>query len=272
MSESAEGLVDVVVLALVQGLTEFLPVSSSGHLVLSQEVLGVQAPGVALEIVLHLGTLCAVVLYYAGDWARLVRGSWLYLRGSRASRAREAFTTTRNLVVATLPAALFGVLLGGRIEAAFQSPVFVSGSLVFTAALLLSTRAVTRRGGPVTAWSALAVGLFQMLALFPGVSRSGSTIAGGMFAGVRPEEAARFSFLLSVPIIIGAAVFKAPELADGLRDGQTGPYLLGLIVSFVSGYLAIGVLLRIVRRGRFSFFGIYCLIVGIFGLVWFSWR
>ena len=218
MSEPAQRLIDVIVLALVQGLTEFLPVSSSGHLVLSKEFLGVDDPGVALEIVLHLGTLLAVVIYYANDWIELVRGTLRFLGGRRDHGAREAFNMTRNLVLATLPAALAGVLIGDRVEAAFQSPLFVCGALVFTGLLLLMTRLAGRGGGPVTPWRSLAVGVFQMLALFPGVSRSGSTIAGGMFSGIRSEEAARFSFLLSVPIILGAAAFKAPELAEGFAQ------------------------------------------------------
>ncbi|MEZ4654669.1 MAG: undecaprenyl-diphosphate phosphatase [Candidatus Eisenbacteria bacterium] len=261
---------DVVVLAAVQGLTEFLPISSSGHLVLAESILHVNEPGVALEIVLHLGTLLAVVLYYRADlWSLLVNGL-AFLAGKRGPEARHAAFMILWLVLGTLPAAIAGVVFGDRIEAAFEDPRFVCGALIVTGLLLLST--LIRRAGnaPLSAGRAFLVGVWQTLALLPGISRSGSTISGGMHLGIRPEEAARFSFLLSIPVILGAAALKARELESAFSDGKAGLYLLGLAVAFILGYVSIGVLLRLVRRGRFGFFGVYCLAVGIGGLVWFG--
>lgn len=255
------------ILALVQGWTEFLPVSSSGHLVLAQHLLGVDSAGVALEIVLHLGTVLAVVLYYREDFISLLRDGFDYLRGGRGLEARSAARLFLFLVLGTIPGALGGVFFEDRIDAAFEDPRFVCGALLFTGLLLLSTLPVPRRREPITALRSVLVGLFQLLALLPGVSRSGSTISGGLFLGITPEEAARFSFLLSVPITLGAIVFKIPEVGAELQHGQFAPFAVGLVVSFLSGLLAIGAMLRIVRRGRFGVFGVYCLLVGTLGLL-----
>ena len=255
-----------VILALVQGWTEFLPISSSGHLVLVEHLLGVHSEGVALEIVLHVGTVFAVILYYRDDFLAILRDGWRFLRGGRGPEAVSAARLALFLVLGTIPGALGGVLFDDRIEAAFGDPRFVCFALLFTGVLLLSTLAARKRDLRLSPSRAFAVGVFQLLALLPGVSRSGSTISGGLFLGLVPEEAARFSFLLSVPIILGAVVFQLPEVGAELEHGQFVPYLVGLVVAFLSGYLAIGTMLRIVRRGRFALFGIYCLIVGGVGL------
>jgi len=259
---------EVAVLAAVQGLTEFLPISSSGHLVLVQTLLGVEESGVALEIVLHLGTLLAVVLYYRRDLIEIVGGVFRFLAGSRAESHVSAWRLTLLLVLGTLPAAVGGILLGSTIENAFGDPRMVTGALIITGIVLLATLKAPRGNEPVGWGRGLLIGFCQLLALFPGISRSGSTIAGGLFLGVQAEEAARFSFLLSIPVILGAAVLKAPDLASGVEGGKAGAYLLGLLVSFAFGYLSIGVLLRLIRKGQFGIFGVYCLIVGIGGWIW----
>ncbi len=262
-------LIAVVILALVQGLTEFLPISSSGHLVLTQALLGVESEGVALEIVLHVGTLLAVVLYYRNDLMELIREGLRFVGGRRDEASTKAMRMIGLLVLGTIPAAVAGVLLEDRIESAFQDPRFTCGGLLVTGALLLSTLRVPKGQREVNPFRAVVFGLFQMLALFPGISRSGSTITGGLLVGVKPEEAARFSFLLSVPIILGAVAFQLKDVSEGISSGGLLEYGIGLVVSFASGYLAIGTLLRIVRQGRFGWFGVYCLIVGALGLAYF---
>ena len=262
--------VDVVLLAVVQGLTEFLPVSSSGHLVLAAAWLHVDEPGVVLEIVLHLGTLIAVVLYFREDVWSLLSDGWSLLRGHRSLEQRRSGAMIVWLILGTLPAAIFGYFFGDHVEAAFEDPRIVCVALLLTGLLLLST--LFRRPGrrQLSGGIALLVGLWQTLALFPGISRSGSTIAGGMLLGLRPEEAARFSFLLSIPIILGAALLKVRALGSAMGHGQAGQYLVGLLVAFLLGYASIGILLRLVRTRRFGFFGIYCLLMGTFGLIWFG--
>ena len=259
---------EIAILAAVQGLTEFLPISSSGHLVLAQALLGVDEAGVALEIVLHLGTLLAVVLFYRRDLGELLVGSAQFVGGARSAEPTAAIRTVGLLILGTLPAAVGGILLGSRIENAFGDPRWVTGALIVTGCVLLATLRVPRKAKPIGWPASLLIGFFQLLALFPGISRSGSTIAGGLFLGIKAEEAARFSFLLSIPVILGAAVLKAPELASGIEGGKAGAYLLGLVVSFAFGYLSIGVLLRLIRKGRFGVFGIYCLVVGVTGWIW----
>ncbi len=258
---------EVLILGAVQGITEFLPVSSSGHLVLSEHLLGMHPPGIALELTLHIGTLLAVVLYYRRDLWQVAYGGTRFLAGQRTGEDRRAWDLLLLLVVGTLPAVIGALLFGDRVEAAFKDPRLVSGCLVVTGLLLLSTLLVgrgQRRPGPL---DALVIGLFQAVSLFPGISRSGSTMAAGLFRKLKPEEAARFSFLLSIPAIVGAVVFKAKEVAGGLAGADAGLYFLGFVVSFVLGWASIAVLLRVMRRGRFGLFGAYCVAVGVIGLV-----
>lgn len=258
---------EVTLLAIVQGLTEFLPVSSSGHLVLANALLGVREPGIALELVLHLGTLVAVVLYYRRDLARILTGSIRWLGGRRGPEERHSGEMFLLLVLGTIPAVLAAVLLGDWLEATFENPRETSVELMITGLILLATRLPRRGERRTTPADALLIGLAQAVSILPGISRSGTTIATGLFRGIRPEEAARFSFLLSIPAIFGAVLFKAKDIADRAEGGAAGLYLLGFLVSFALGYASIAWLLRIVRRGRFFAFGIYCLIVGAVGLL-----
>jgi undecaprenyl-diphosphatase len=258
---------EALILGMVQGIAEFLPVSSSGHLVLSEHLLGLRPPGIALELTLHLGTLLAVVLYYRQDLWQMACGVVRFLTGKRTGEDRRAGDLLLLLVVGTIPAVIAALLFGDRVEAAFKDPRLVSGCLVVTGLLLLSTLLVRRgqgRPGPI---DALCIGLFQAVSLLPGISRSGSTMAAGLFRKLKPEEAARFSFLLSIPAIAGAAAFKLKDLASGLAGANAGVYFLGFVVSFVFGWASIAVLLRIMRRGRFGLFGVYCVAVGVIGLV-----
>jgi undecaprenyl-diphosphatase len=259
--------IDVLVLGVIQGVTEFLPVSSSGHLVLAERLLKVKSTGVALELVLHLGTLMAVVLYYWRDLLNLFSGLAGYVGGQRSGDNHRAADLALMLILGTLPAVAGALLFGGRVEAAFSNPQTVSFLLMITGCLLLSTLLVGRGVKRVGPLDALVIGLFQMVALFPGISRSGSTVSGGLFRRIRPEDAVRFSFLLSIPAILGAVIFKSKELAHGLRAGDALLYLEGFVVAFVLGYLSIGFLLRVVRRGRFGFFGAYCLALGATAVV-----
>jgi undecaprenyl-diphosphatase len=257
---------DVLVLGIVQGITEFLPVSSSGHLVLSEHLLGMHPPGIALELTLHVGTLLAVVLYYRRDLWLVACGGTRFLAGRRSADDLRGWNLVTLLVVGTLPAVIAAVLFGDRVEAAFKDPRLVSGCLVVTGLLLLSTLLVRREERQPRIVDALVVGLFQAASLFPGISRSGSTMAAGLFRKLKPEEAARFSFLLSVPAILGAVVFKAKEVAGGLAGADAGLYVLGFAASFVFGLTSIAVLLRVMRRGRFGLFGAYCVVIGVVGL------
>ncbi len=254
-----------LILGLVQGLTEFLPVSSSGHLVLAETLLRTGPPNVAFEVFLHLATLLAAILALRPELTRI----FAYLSSSfgirwvsiRSDSLREGKRLFWSLMLGTIPAAAAGLLLEKHIEVFFHDPRFVGFSLIFTGLVLFSTRLAPKRGGPLEMGSALAMGLAQALALLPGVSRSGMTLAAGLLTGVQREKAVRFSFLLSVPVILGAGILK---LKDGF--GATGMSPLTLVIAFVaaflSGALAIQVLLRVVIAGRLSLLGFYCLLAG----------
>jgi undecaprenyl-diphosphatase len=248
-------LLPVLLLAVIQGVAEFLPISSSGHLVIAGWFLGAGDQGsILLEIVLHLGTLGAVLAVYRKDILSLVSGC---IRADRASLRLLGL-----LALASIPAALVGILLGDLVESVFDEALVVSLLLAANGVMLLV--AGTRRPGTagVSLRSGLAAGLAQAVAVLPGISRSGSTISALVSTGVTPEHAARFSFLMSVPAIAGAALIELPD-APALSHGELPILAAGFAVSAVIGFASLKLLLGILGKGRFWVFGIYCLAAGI---------
>ncbi|MBE0565662.1 MAG: undecaprenyl-diphosphate phosphatase [Krumholzibacteria bacterium] len=258
--------VSMLILAVVQGLTEFLPVSSSGHLVLFQALLGTREGDVFFDVILHLGTLGSVLVVYRREAARLLRLD------------RPALGYLASLAVGTLPAVAVGLLAKDAIEAVFASPTFAAAGLLLTAAVLVSTRAARPAPAvpgrtdepweprPVASWRALVIGCAQAVAILPGVSRAGSTIAASLWTGLERAEAARFSFLLSVPAILGALVL---HLADGTgRASAVSPTELAslaaaAVAAFAVGLLAIRWTALAVVQAHFWKFSGYCLVVGV---------
>jgi undecaprenyl-diphosphatase len=258
-----------LLLGLIQGLTEFLPISSSGHLVITQALFRMPQPGIALEVTLHAGTLVAVIVTFARDLWKMIREFVSALvhvprEGWRAGKRCGSFWL---LVLATLPVVGAGLVLRRPVEAAFESPRTAALFLVGTGFLLLATRLVRNGRSRVNWGTALLMGIAQVVSLLPGVSRSGATISGGLLARGDPERVVRFSFLMSVPAILGSLLLNLPALADLSGQGLLLSYAGGFAVAFLSGLAAIQVLLRVVSRGRFYLFGIYCLIAGT--LAWF---
>jgi undecaprenyl-diphosphatase len=249
-----------VVLGLIQGLSEFLPVSSSGHLVMAQVFLGVPQPGVFLEVVLHVATMVSVAVVYRQRLLALLLG------GIR--REPEALHYIGLLVIATIPVAIVGFFARHPIEAAFDAPVVTGVMLLVTGVILFSTL-WTRGERPFdqpTMLHAIAMGVFQVLALLPGISRSGTTIAAGLWTGLRGESAAEFSFLMSLIAIGGAAVLQATDVeAIGTIDG---PLIAGFIAALVSGVAAIKSLVWLVRHQHFHYFAWYVWPVGIIFLLY----
>ncbi len=237
------------ILGLVEGLTEFLPVSSTGHLILARDIFGLGAGqsgavGLAFDAVVQTATALAIVAFYRRDLISLAKGALVPASAARAE--------IRALAIATVPAVILGLWLESTIETTFRGtgPVVV-GLLVGTVLLALAEFWVARRSAAASAsaplsWPrALGVGLFQALALLPGVSRSGSTIAGATFAGQGRAEAARFAFLLGIPVLLGGGAKKLIDIAsDGALASLWQPLLVASLVGLVSGYLAIGVLTR----------------------------
>ena len=253
---------DAILLGIVQGLTEFLPVSSSGHLVLVQEFLHIPEAGLAFDLVLHLGTLIAVLIFFRATVWRLIQAAF----GKGTAEDRKMIVW---LIIGTIPAAVIGVLFEDFFEEAFGSPVSTSWELIITGAILLATRFIRHGDRPISFMPSLWMGIGQAISIMPGISRSGTTIAAGMYVGVKPSIAAEFSFLLSIPVIAGAILLKSREIA-GIPASLYGPYAAGLIVSLVLGLLSVYVVLATVKRGKFDYFAYYCFAVGLLGLYLFT--
>lgn len=253
-------LFNSILLGILQGITEFLPVSSSGHLVLAQSILpGFSAPSAAFDILLHGGTLIAVIAYFYHDIIEMIVG---------IARPREGgWKLPLLLVVGSVPAGLVGFFLMDSIEPLFSSPRVASGGLLFTGVLLLIASRL--RGGriripEITVGSAVLIGCFQAVAVTPGVSRSGATIAAAMLVGLSATEAARFSFLLSIPAVGGAVLLEGKSI---LGAGHMAVYLAGALAAAVAGWLSIALLMKVLAKGKLLPFAVYCLSIGFLSLV-----
>lgn len=262
-------IVQAIALGLLQGATEFIPVSSSGHLVLVPWLLGWDSPGLIFDTVVHWGTLVAVLVYFWRDWIALI-GAWL--RGfSRRDWSEPHARLMWLLILGSIPAAVIGFLLEDLFESLFSQPAWVACFLLVTAGLLTLSEFLGRRSREIRdlAWAdALLIGLAQASAIAPGISRSGATMATGLFRGLERPAAARFSFLLATPIIFGAGLL---QLMDLMTVPDPSAHIPGLVVGFVaavvSGYVCIWVLLRYLQRGRLHPFAIYCTFAGVFFLI-----
>lgn len=246
---------EAVVLGLVQGVTEFLPVSSSGHLVIFETLLGVVESGVVFEVAVHVATLVSILLVYRSRVGSLAVGA--------LKRDGASLRYIGLLVVATVPAAAVGLLWEDAVEALFDNPVAPGVALLVTGLVLWSSRwAMPRATGVLPTWSTAAlIGCAQAVALVPGISRSGSTVVAALWLGVTPVEAAAFSFLMAVPAIAGAAVLQVGDLAAGGGPGSTS-LLLGAVVAAVTGVLAIRTFIAMLAKESFHLFAPYCWIVG----------
>lgn len=246
-------LIQALILGLLQGLTEFLPVSSSGHLVIAQHFFNLLTPPVLFDVLLHLATALAIIIVL---WRQLL------------SLDKK---TIGFILLASLPAGIIGVLLNSSIETLFSSVKLVALALLVTALLLFLTRYFfsQAKSTRLTWKNTLLIGLFQALAIIPGLSRSGSTISAGIFAKLKPELIFNFSFLLALPAIFGAALLQLKDLnfAGSLLDL---PLLIGFITAFISGLFSLKLLKKFVSQGKFSFFAYYCLALGLTLLVFSS--
>jgi undecaprenyl-diphosphatase len=257
-----------VILGLVQGLAEFLPISSSAHLVLTPWVFGWSDPGLAFDVALHVGTLVAVLWYFRAEWVRLTQSAVALLMTRRADT--EEKRRFLYLVVATIPAAVGGILLEEYAETTFRSPALMAVTLMVMGVVLWAVDRYAVRDRALSSLGlrdAILIGLAQMLALVPGVSRSGSTMTAGRALGFDRQSAAVFSFLMSMPVTAAAALLKVPDLLR--TEGVTATLVAGVISAGVSSWLAIAVLLRYVSRHSFGVFAVYRLALGalILGLL-----
>ncbi len=277
--------IEAVVLGLVQGLCEFLPVSSSGHLVIFQNLFGLSenaSENALVVVLLHLATLVAVVVAFRKRIWGLICGFFSLLKSVFTGKFswKTAPDNQRMLilmVIATLPLLAF-VFISDQIEALFSSMLLVGIALMVTAFLLTLADYVTRKyarqgkigkgAGEMTVKDSIVVGLFQCVALVPGVSRSGSTITGGLLSGLSRQHAVEFSFIMSIPAVLGSAILKVKDAIELLPGVDIGPYLVGMLVAVVSGYLAIKLVELVVKKDKFGAFAYYCAAAGIFAIIY----
>jgi undecaprenyl-diphosphatase len=267
-------LIEALVLGIVQGLTEFLPVSSSGHLVLGQHLFGINEPEVFFDVVLHLGTLGAVCVVFRQEIYTLLNEvvhlpGILFHKNSliRAWQERPAFRLLVLILAGSVPTGLIGFVFKDLFESMFASTLTVSFALLFTGLFLFLTGRIREGTREITGFrilDAFLIGLAQGLAIIPGISRSGATISTGLFLKLDRELIVRYSFLLSIPAILAALVLQVKDA--GQSTFTPLGLSLGFLAALISGFLALLLLLKIVRRGRLHFFAYYCWLVGLTGL------
>ncbi len=267
-------LIQAIILGLVQGLTEFLPVSSSGHLVLANKILGLGASNLRFEVAMHLATLLAVCFVFRRRIGKLIKAVFtgrMKLVKGKWQFSDDNLRLALLLIMATIPAAVIGILFDDFIEQAFNSPIAVSIALLATGAILFGTGKVAKSREKINWKHSLIIGFAQALAILPGISRSGTTISAGIYSGADQEKAAEFSFLLSIPVILGAGLLKFKDvLKTGLPQGEMMAIILGGLAAAISGYLAIGLLLRIIKKSKLQYFAYYCWAIGVGSILLFS--
>jgi undecaprenyl-diphosphatase len=267
-------------LGILQGLTEFLPISSSGHLVLGENLLRVKFDDIAFEVFLHFGTCLSVVIVFRRTiWGMIKavasKGRALCRGGSRVSwlpydqgRLNEDWRLFWLILAGSVPAGILGILFKESLEKSFSSPLFASIMLLITGSVLLLTKLFKEAEGKIKFPDAFLIGVAQAIAMLPGISRSGLTISTGIFRGIKREKTAEFSFLLSLPAILGASALKLNDVLNNSNpSSDLRVYLIGMIFAFVFGWLAIRFLLKVIRKGKFEFFGYYCFLVGSLSLI-----
>ena len=267
---------EAILLGILQGLTEFLPVSSSGHLVLAQQFLGLQEPLVFFDVMLHVGTLAAVLVVYRDAIKRLVIGGLSTLGDTQFWRQPGVTLNTSAelkfiglILLGSIPTGIIAVLFKTELESFFDEVRLVSMMLILTGVILQLPRLRREKSdnpaGQLKTWHAPLIGIAQGCAITPGISRSGTTISLGLFLGIPAKTAAEYSFLLSIPAILGAVALKIRDVGD-----TTVPLHIvgtGMLASFIVGYIALRFLLVMLNRGKFSMFSYYCIALGLTSLL-----
>jgi undecaprenyl-diphosphatase len=251
-----------IALGVIQGLSEFLPISSSAHLTLAPWLLGWEDPGLAFDVALHLGTLIAVLWYFRMEWIALVKAAFGILTTGRVETPEKRRVV--YLIIATIPGAIGGFLLQSRAESAFRDPQLIAIALIVMGIVLwLVDKLVDQQRvlGEMRWIDSLLIGLSQVIALIPGVSRSGSTISTARGLRFDRESAAEFSFLMSMPIIAAAVIMEGPKALQ--QGGLTNELMSGVVASAISGWLAISILMRFVSRHSYGIFAFYRVALGL---------
>lgn len=259
-----------IIIGIVQGLTEFLPISSSAHLIFIQKLLGVEQANLAFDTLLHMGTLIAVIGYYFKDIIELIKAFLSSIKDIFQRNFKKEFKDNEYkrlawlIIIGTIPVGLIGVLFKSAIESLFNSIMIPAFFLLITGFLLYTSQRMNigeKNIKETGIKNAIVVGCAQGLAIIPGISRSGATISASLYSGFNKEFAAKFSFLLAIPAILGATLVQVKDIAIGFDANMTA-YIFGFLAAAISGYLAISLLLKLIREKSLDIFAYYCWIVG----------
>jgi len=255
-----------LLLGLIQGLTEFLPISSSGHLALTEAWLNVEKPGLLFDALVHVGTVGSVIFFYRKRFFELLKSPF----------SQSSMLWWKTLFLAMLPTVLIGFTLKEVVETAFETPAMVATGLLFTGIILFNSPRWIKENRELenlSIWQLFAIGLAQGLAIFPGISRSGMTIATALLVGLKREKAAEFSFLLAIPAILGATTLQVIEALDNweAHTALLSNYAGGAAVALLSGVIAIGLMIRVLQQGRLRLFAYYCWLLGFAVFAWVLW-
>lgn len=245
---------EAALLGIIQGLTEFLPISSSGHLVIGQKVLGISVAGNVFEIVVHLGTLVSVLIVFWSD-------IWQLITSLKSTPTQKYIFA---IVIGTLPAMVVGFLFKDVISEAFENIKVVAVTLMITGLILLTTKFINTKLKDISVGRGLLIGIAQGMAIIPGISRSGMTISLGMYLGMAPDKAAKFSFLLGIPAIFGAGLLTGWDLTGSSEPTLALSVLIvGFVSSLLVGWISLKWLLGLIKLGKFHWFGVYCILIGL---------
>ncbi len=261
-------IVQALMLGVIQGLTEFLPISSSGHLVLARSMFGYKSVGLTFEIFVHFGTVLSVIVAFRNDLKSMLTG---YIQGIlKPGQWKDLWSTSSDfrmgwfVLIGIIPAGFAGLAGESYVEKFFQDPLLVGCMLLVTGLILWSSRLIhTENNHPLTVIRVILIGCAQVLAIIPGISRSGTTITAGLWLRLPPEMAAKFSFYLVIPVILGASGLEFVHITQQhLTATQLWGVIVGTISAFLSGWLAIIFLMDTLRKGKFSLFALYCALIG----------
>ncbi len=263
-------ILKIIILAIVQGLTEFLPVSSSGHLALAEYLLGIESPGVTLEVFLHFGTFMSVLVIFWKDIIKIILALfgnfWKVWKYKAIMKENEDFAMGIYIIISMIPAGIVGLLFEEQIDGLFDNILVVGIALIVTGTVLFLTQWAQNEKRPLNWWRTILMAIAQAIAIIPGISRSGSTVSTGMFLGMPRKKVAKFSFLMALPLIFGATVMQARDAFQSEGFVWSG-IIIGTVTAFLFGYFAVKWLLRAITNGKLYVFGFYCLSLGFLAII-----
>ena len=268
-------LLKFILLAVIQGISEVLPISSSGHLQIVQEILGMDTSSLTVSIFLHLGSLVAMIVFYRKLIFSIIGNSakYVFKASERNETNKNALKLLFMIVIACIPAGLIGILFKSKIESIFANTIFIGINLIITGCLLFLQKYIKGKKTLYTMnWlDAIVIGLFQAIGILPGISRSGITTIGGKVSKLQDEDAINFAFLLFIPVTLGTGLLEVVDIIKGdlvLSSNDILLYIVGIIVSGLVTYIALSLLLKIIKKGKLHYFAYYCFAIGLAVVIW----